>query len=68
VDGLPSRAHAREAAVIGHPSLRSSLHSERSPDGTQDSHWLRVELDVGAIITGMALAHGGRVVASRPAQ
>ena len=36
------------------------------PRTTTDAHSRQVDLDVLAIVTGMALAHGGRVVALMP--
>jgi hypothetical protein len=47
---------------------RDAPLATNDPRWTTDAHWRQVDGDVAAIITGMAQAHGGSVVASRPGQ
>jgi hypothetical protein len=56
-------------AIVG---LASCSQSQEAPVTAKDArwnedmHWRQVDLDVAAIVTGMALAHGGRELALIP--
>jgi hypothetical protein len=47
-------------------SSRDAPMATNDPRWITDAHWRQVDGDVAAIISGMAQAHGGRVVASGP--
>ena len=50
-------------AGCGQSRVASVPPQSNDPRMTGDAHWRQVDLDVAAIIAGMAFAHGARAVA-----
>jgi hypothetical protein len=52
-------------AGCGQSRVASVPPQSNDPRMTGDAHWRQVDLDVAAIVAGMAFAHGARAVAVR---